>query len=116
MFVFTLFALASYAVLAVTAMPNAVHPRATTTVDPSCPIVSVEVITQTLSVIAPTTTGPFETTTFTVTSFSFPSATSTETVVEGDGTTHTITFQYINDDGHPPYPSDCHFTYTNIPY
>ncbi|KAH9917588.1 uncharacterized protein B0H18DRAFT_1033825 [Fomitopsis serialis] len=130
MFAFKLSALAGFAVLAATAVPNLVNPRATTTVDPSCPIVSTEVVTQTLSVIAPTTTGPFETTTFTVTSFSFPEETTTRTLVEGDGKTHTVTFGYI-DTG--PFPSDCHcaflgryqgqrgltsfiVTYTNIQY
>ena len=79
-----------------------------TTTDPACPVVSTETFTQTLSIIAPTTTGPFETTTFTEVVVSYPIATTTETQVDANGKSYTVTYTYENYYNDPPYPSDCH--------
>ncbi|KZT66094.1 hypothetical protein DAEQUDRAFT_730731 [Daedalea quercina L-15889] len=110
MFALKLSALAGLAIVGVSAVPKAVQPRATTT-DPACPVVSTETFTQTLSIIAPTTTGPFETTTFTEVVVSYPVATTTETQVDANGNSYTVTYTYTNYYDEPPYPSDCHFTY-----
>lgn len=77
-------------------------------------MVSTETFTQTLSIIAPTTTGPFETTTFTEVVVSYPIATTTETQVDANGKSYTVTYTYENYYDDPPYPSDCHCEYTSL--
>ena len=125
MFALKLTALFGLAVLGASAVPKAVQPRVrtptlpsetephegtsqATTTDPACPVVSTETFTQTLSIIAPTTTGPFETTTFTEVVVSYPIATTTETQVDANGKSYTVTYTYENYYDDPPYPSDCH--------
>ncbi|CCL99270.1 uncharacterized protein FIBRA_01285 [Fibroporia radiculosa] len=96
-----------------------------TTINSQCPVTYEETFTQTLSIIAPTTTGPFETTTFVETLVSYPLA--TETITETDTisgtvwvgyptytptttfytTTYTETYTYTNYYGEPPFPTDC---------
>ncbi|KAH9840834.1 uncharacterized protein C8Q71DRAFT_425448 [Rhodofomes roseus] len=111
MIAFKLSALAGLAVLGVSAVPKDVQPRATTTRDPACPFVTTQTFVETLSIIAPTTTGPFETTTLTETLISWPIAATTMTEVGEDGNSYTVTWTYSNWENSPPYPSDCHFTY-----
>ncbi|KZT04030.1 uncharacterized protein LAESUDRAFT_761382 [Laetiporus sulphureus 93-53] len=77
------------------------------TVDPACPVTYTTTFVETLSIIAPTTTGPFETTTITETEVSYPLATTTEVESNGE-TTYTVTYTYTNFFGDPPYPSDCY--------
>jgi len=83
------------AVFGVSAVPKVVQPRAATT-DPACPVLYTETFTETLSIIAPTTTGPFETTTFTDVLVSYPLATTTETQVDANGKSYTVTYTYTD--------------------
>ncbi|PCH34786.1 hypothetical protein WOLCODRAFT_125019 [Wolfiporia cocos MD-104 SS10] len=102
----------------------AVPVAATATVNPSCPALYTTTFTQTLFIIAPTTTGPFKTTTWTDTLTSYPVYATTEigtstfsgTVWENPGeiptttfytTTWTEVYAYTNYYDNPPYPSDC---------
>ncbi|KAH9929213.1 uncharacterized protein B0H18DRAFT_222116 [Fomitopsis serialis] len=72
MLALALTAFAGLAVLGVSAAPQA---RATS--DPSCPVLYTPTTTETISIIAPTYTGPYSTATLTETLYSFPIATST---------------------------------------
>lgn len=92
----------------------------TTSIDPRCPQPWTTTVTETLSIIAPTTTGPLETTTFTVTELSYPLTTSTSVgtyVYSGPvytatpiyTTEYTTTYITLNvySDFKGPFPSDC---------
>ena len=39
---------------------------------------------------------------------SYPIATTTETEVDANGVSYTVTATYVNYYDDPPYPSDCH--------
>lgn len=124
MFAYRLLAIAALALANIGVVLAA--PAPTSTIDPSCPVTYTSVITQTLSIIAPTTTGPFETTTFTAQEVSYPVVTTTitdtytfsgtvwagsptYTVTTTDyTTTYTETEVYTNYYGEPPFPSDCY--------
>ncbi|CCL99269.1 uncharacterized protein FIBRA_01284 [Fibroporia radiculosa] len=96
-----------------------------TTINSQCPFTYYTTITETLSIIAPTTTGPFETTTITAQEVSYPLATETITEIDTfSGTiwvgyptytptttfftsTYTETYVYTNYYGEPPWPTEC---------
>lgn len=95
-------------------------PTQTTSIDPRCPQPWTTTVTETLSIIAPTTTGPLETITFTVTELSYPLTTSTSVgtyVYSGPvytatpiyTTEYTSTYITLNvySDFKGPFPSDC---------
>ncbi|OSX66683.1 hypothetical protein POSPLADRAFT_1053311 [Postia placenta MAD-698-R-SB12] len=100
-------------------------PAPTSTVDSQCPQPWTTTYTQTLSIIAPTTTGPFKTTTFTETGWNYPLTTSTEigtytysgpiwsgsptysTVTVDYTSTYTEVFTYSNYYG--TFPSNCNY-------
>lgn len=73
------------AVFGVSAVPKVVQPR-----------VRRHLPANALSIIAPTTTGPFETTTFTDVLVSYPLATTTETQVDANGKSYTVTYTYTD--------------------
>ena len=81
--------------------------QATPTSQWNCPTAFTSTFTQTLSIIAPTTTGPFTTETDTVTGWLWPWVTATETITDAEGNVYPYVFTYSNYDDFPPYPSDC---------
>ncbi|KAH9839232.1 uncharacterized protein C8Q71DRAFT_855865 [Rhodofomes roseus] len=96
-------------VVAICALAVAAAPRATPTSQWNCPTAYTSTFTQTLSIIAPTTTGPFETTTGTATGWLWPWVTATETITDAEGDVYADVFTYSNYDDFPPYPSDCSY-------
>lgn len=73
---------------------------------PGCPYVATTTFTQTLNIVAPTTTGVYETTTITQTETLPPIATTTVFSTRGTEII-TETFLYSNWYADPPYPSYC---------
>ncbi|PCH34788.1 hypothetical protein WOLCODRAFT_19582 [Wolfiporia cocos MD-104 SS10] len=102
----------------------AVPLASTATVNPSCPALYTTTYTQTLSIIAPSTTGPLATTTVTDTLTSYPVYATTEigtSTFSGTvwvdpsevptttfyTTTWTEVYGYTNWYNSPSWPSDC---------